>query len=398
MTPSSRDIKSEEKRKKAATAPSALGDYGLLLQDIKTRIRAAQVRASLSVNRELILLYWSIGHLIAQRQAAEGWGAGVIPRLSRDLHNEFPDVKGFSERNIGRMISFAREYGTPLILPQPAAKSQTARKRPQPEATLTEPDPLLVLQQLAANIPWFHHVILMEKVKDLAARLWYVRQTIEQGWSRSVLTLMIKSRAHTRQGQAVTNFNTTLPPTQSDLARETLKDPYIFDFLTLEQPFHERELEISLLHHLQDFLVELGAGFAFVGRQVHMAVGEDDFYIDLLFYHLRLRCFVVIELKVGPFKAEYAGKMNFYLNAVDDRMRHPGDQPSIGLILCQDKNRIVAEYALRGLTKAIGVSEYQLTRALPKQLRSALPSIEEIEAELSPLPVTKVARKPKGEK
>jgi predicted nuclease of restriction endonuclease-like (RecB) superfamily len=226
-------------------------------------------------------------------------------------------------------------------------------------------------------------VILIQKVKHLPTRLWYARKAFEHGWSRDVLSLQIQSRAHERHGRAVTNFDQTLPPLQSDLAAQLLKDPYLFDFLTLEKPFHERELETGLLQHLQDFLVELGAGFAFVGRQVHMVLDEDDFYLDLLFYHLKLRCFVVIDLKVGPFKAEYAGKMNFYLNAVDDQLRHAEDQPSIGLILCQDKTRVVAEYALRGLRKAIGVSEYQLTRALPKKLQSALPSIEQIEAELS---------------
>ena len=234
-----------------------------------------------------------------------------------------------------------------------------------------------------AQLPWAHNVILIQKVKDLPARLWYAEQAFAHGWSRDVLSLQIQSRARQRHGQAVTNFQQTLPPPQSDLAAQLLKDPYFFDFLTLEKPFHERELETGLLLHLQAFLVELGTGFAFVGRQVRLEVGEDDYYIDLLFYHLKLRAFVVIDLKVGPFKAEYAGKMNFYLNAVDDRMKHASDQPSIGLILCEEKNKIVAEYALRGMDKAIGVSNYQLTRALPKTLRSALPSIKQLEKELS---------------
>jgi len=237
-------------------------------------------------------------------------------------------------------------------------------------------------------VTWAHNLILMQKVKDLPTRLWYARQAFEHGWGRDMLSLQIQSCAHERRGRAVTNFHRTLPPPQSDLAAQLLKDPYVFDFLTLEKPFHERELETGLLRHLQDFLVELGSGFAFVGRQVHMEVGDDDFYIDLLFYHLQLRCFIVIDLKVGRFKAEYAGKMNFYLNAVDDRMKHATDQPSIGLILCEDKNKIVAEYALRGMDKSIGVSAYQLTRALPKKLQSALPSIEQIEAELSAKPAT----------
>jgi predicted nuclease of restriction endonuclease-like (RecB) superfamily len=245
-------------------------------------------------------------------------------------------------------------------------------------------EPKAALARLSLEIPWGHNLALMERVKDPAVRLWYVQQTITHGWSRAILVLMIESGTHARQGRAANNFKATLPPAQSDLAREALKDPYVFDFLTLEKPFHERELETGLLSHLRDFLVELGAGFAFVGRQVHVEVGDDDFYVDLLFYHLRLRCYVVIDLKVGSFKAEYAGKMNFYLNVVDDRLRHKDDQPSIGLILCEDKNPVVAEYALQGMTKANGVSAYRLTRALLKQLRSSLPSIQEIEAELSP--------------
>jgi len=247
-------------------------------------------------------------------------------------------------------------------------------------------------------LTWAHNVILIQKVKDLPMRLWYAQQAFEHGWSRDVLSLQIQARAYERQGKAVTNFRRTLPPPQSDLAAQLLKDPYIFDFLTLEKPSHERELETGLLRHLQDFLVELGTGFAFVGRQVHLEVGEDDFYLDLLFYHLKLRCFVVVDLKVGPFKPEYAGKMNFYLNAVDDRMRHADDHPSIGLILCEQKNKIIAEYALRGMDKAIGVSDYQLTRALPKKLQSALPSIAQIEAELSTPTTAKPAKKAAGGK
>lgn len=222
----------------------------------------------------------------------------------------------------------------------------------------------------------------MEKVKDLSARLWYIQQTIEQGWSRDTLGQMIKNSAHKRRGKAVTNFQQSLPSPQSVLARQLLKDPYIFDFLTLEEPFHERELETGLVRHLEKFLLELGQGFAFVRHQYHLEVSDNDFYIDLLFYHLGLRCFVVIELKKGNFKPEYAGKMNFYCSVVDDKLRHETDQHPIGLILCQTKDRILAEYALRDINKPIGVSDYELTRALPENLKSALPTIEEIEAEL----------------
>jgi predicted nuclease of restriction endonuclease-like (RecB) superfamily len=241
-------------------------------------------------------------------------------------------------------------------------------------------------------------VILIQMVKDLDTRLWYARKAFEHGWSRDVLSLQIQSRVHERQGKAITNFQRTLPPPQSDLAAQLLRDPYLFDFLTLERPFHERELETGLLRHLQDFLVELGTGFAYVGRQVHLDVGDDDFYVDLLFYHLRLRCFVVIDLKVGRFKAEYAGKMNFYLNVVDDCLKHATDQPSIGLILCEDKNKIVAEYALRGMDKAIGVSAYQLTRALPRRLQSLLPSVAQLEKELSQTKPTQPAPAAQGRK
>lgn len=361
-------------------------DYPHLLADIRERIRKAQVKANLAVNREMIVLYWEIGCLIIERQKKEGWGAGVIPQLARDLKNELPEVKGFSERNIGNMIRFAREYGPPQILQQPVAKLFPPEKKihemmPQAGAQLAEAEQAN-LQQLVAQLPWGHNILLIQKVKNLKERLWYILQTIEHGWSRNILGLQIKSNAYERIAKAVTNFERTLPAVQSDLAKQTLKDPYIFDFLTLDTEFRERELEAGLLRHLEKFLLELGAGFAFVGRQFHLDIGEDDFYIDLLFYHLKLRCYVVIELKRGKFLPEYAGKMNFYLNAVDDLLRHSDDQPSIGLILCQDKNRVLAEYALRGMKKPIGVSEYELTRALPEGLKSALPTIEEIEAEL----------------
>jgi len=239
------------------------------------------------------------------------------------------------------------------------------------------------LQQLVAQIPWGHNILLMEKIKDIPTRFWYIQQTIENGWSRNVLSLMIKSKAHERQGKAVTNFEKHLPSPQSDLAQQTLKDPYIFDFLTLSKPFQERELETGLIRHLEKFLLELGRGFAFVGRQYHFEISDKDFYIDLLFYHLKLRCFVVIDLKKGDFKPEYAGKMNFYCNVVDDQLRHKHDQPTIGLILCQTRDRILVEYTLRDINKPIGISEYELTRVLPEKLKSSLPSIEEIEAELS---------------
>jgi predicted nuclease of restriction endonuclease-like (RecB) superfamily len=237
--------------------------------------------------------------------------------------------------------------------------------------------------RMVFQVSWAHNILLIQKLKDLDRRRWYLQQTIEQGWSRDVLGLQIKSNAHERQGSAVSNFEALLPSRQSDLAQQMFKDPYIFDFLTLEEPFRERELEAGLVAHLEKFLLELGAGFAFVGRQYHVEVGDNDFYIDLLFYHLRLRCFVVIELKKGEFKPEYAGKLNFYCNVVDDRLKHETDEPTIGLLLCQHKDKVLAEYALRGIQKPIGVADDELTQALPKELASSLPTVEQIEAVLS---------------
>lgn len=231
-------------------------------------------------------------------------------------------------------------------------------------------------------IPWAHHILLMEKVKDQETRFWYMSQTLKNGWSKNILLTMIESKAHQRQGKAISNFERLLPHPQSDLVQQELKDPYVFDFLTLQDTFHERELEVGLLKHLEQFLLELGQGFAFVGRQYYLEIDDNEFYIDLLFYHLKLRCFIVIDLKKGKFKPEYAGKMNFYLNVVDDKLKTKTDATSIGLILCQDRNQIVAEYALRGVDRPIGVSEYELTRTLPKNLMSSLPTVEEIESEL----------------
>ncbi len=363
-----------------------LVEYASLLDQIKGRIGRAQTRAVASASREMLLLYWDVGRLIESRQEIEGWGSGVIPRLSRDLRSELPEIKGFSERNLKRMIRFYREYpGLISIVPQAVAQLAQAgedEKVPQPVAKLAEAEPERLAETILA-LPWGHNFLLIEKVKPLPTRHWYMQQTLAQGWSRNVLELMIKSQAHARQGEPTTNFASRLPEPQSDLAQQALKDPYVFDFLTLDKPFRERELETGLVAHLERFMLELGIGFAFVGRQYQLSVGKDDFYLDLLFYHLKLRCFVVIDLKVGAFKPDYAGKMNFYLNVVDDVLRHEHDNPSIGLILCQDKKKILAEYALRGIKKPIGVSEYELTRALPETLRSALPTIEEIEAELS---------------
>jgi predicted nuclease of restriction endonuclease-like (RecB) superfamily len=364
---------------KAINLPGLPRGFASLLEEVKTRIRAAQTRAVLSVNAEMVRLYWDVGRIIHQRQQREGWGAAVIPRLARELRNELPDVKGFSERNIGRMIACFRGHPDPArFLPQAVAQIHRGLILPQPVAKLSaERDSLLWM------IPWGHHALLLAKLAEPGERIWYMQQTLANGWSRNVLALAIERRAHQRHGKAITNFAQLLPSPQSDLAQQTLKDPYIFDFLTLERPFRERELEVGLIQHLEKFLLELGQGFAFVGRQYRLEVSDEDFHIDLLFYHLRLRSFVVIDLKTGPFKPEYAGKLNFYCNVVNNQLRHPADEPTIGLILCQTKDRVLAEYALSGIDKPIGVSTYELTRALPARMKSALPTVEEIEAELT---------------
>jgi predicted nuclease of restriction endonuclease-like (RecB) superfamily len=408
--------------------------YAGLLSEIKTRIRNAQNRAAQAVNTELLRLYWDIGRLILARKDTEGWGTGVIPRLARDLHNELPEIKGFSERNIDYMLQFASEYPAlfPILQPPVAKLPARGAEGPPPPPILAQHDTLTATdlisqpvvaklpvpvgtpnlpltlstqdaasssdsigQPLVAQLPWAHNVLLIQKVKDRPTRFWYMRQALENGWSRNVLSAMVTSQAHLRQGKAITNFKEHLPPAQSDLAIQLLKDPYVFDFLTLQEPFHERELETGLLQHVQKFLLELGQGFAFVGRQFHVPVGDQDFYIDLLFYHLFLRCFVVIDLKAGAFKAEHAGKMNFYLSVVDDKLRHATDAPTIGLILCENRNRVIAEYALRDIKKPIGISQYNLTRKLPAQLQSSLPTIAQIEAELASI-VTARRSAPKG--
>ncbi len=320
-------------------------------------MQTSQVRAAVAVNRELILLYWQIGRDILRRQREEGWGTKVIDRLGADLHSAFPDMRGFSSRNLKYMRSLADAF----------------------------PDEAFVQAPLA-QMPWYHAITLLDKVADPAVREWYIRQTIAQGWSRSVLVFQIEAQAHTRQGKALTNFAATLPPPQSDLARDVLKDPYNFDFLTLADDAQEKHLQAGLLEHLREFLIELGVGFAFVGSRYHLEVGGKDYFLDLLFYHLKLRAFVVIELKVTEFEPEHLGKMNFYLSAVDDQLRHTDDRPSIGLILCPIRNSIVVEYALRDTSKPIGVAGYTAGRALPPELRDQLPSPERLEEELRKRP------------
>ncbi len=328
-------------------------EYTSFFDNLKLRVSTSQYQAAQSVNKELIILYHHIGLEILKRQKEYDWGSKIIDQLSRDLRSEFPEMRGFSPRNLKYMRQFAQEY----------------------------PDVEFV-QQVAAQLPWFHIATIMDKVGSKEDQLFYMRSAIQHGWSRSIMVIQIESSLHKRQGKAVTNFKDKLPSPQSDLAHYTLKDPYIFDFLSIGDEAHEREVEKALVHHMEKFLLELGSGFAFVGRQYHLEIGGQDFYIDLLFYHLKLRCFVVIELKDKDFKPEYAGKINFYLSAVDDLIKDESDQPSIGLILCKSKNNVLAEYTLRDMTKPIGLAEYRLTESLPENLKTALPTIEELEAEL----------------
>ncbi|MFB2967425.1 YhcG family protein [Aerosakkonema sp. BLCC-F183] len=328
-------------------------DYNDFLRELKERIRNAQVRAALSINRELVLLYWQIGQDILNRQQQQGWGAKVIDRLANDLQKAFPEMKGFSSRNLKYMRSFAETYRD-----------------------------FEFVQQVVAQIPWGHNVRILDTVKDSVEREWYIRQTIEQGWSRNVLVHQIESGLYRRQGKADTNFSRTLPNPQSELAQQLLKDPYNFDFISLGKAAQERELEKALIERIRDFLLELGVGFAFVGSQYHLEVEGEDFYIDLLFYHLRLRCFVVIDLKIEAFKPEFSGKMSFYVSAVDDLLKHRDDMPTIGIILCKNKKQKIVEYALRDMNKPIGVSTYQLREALPERLQGSLPTVEQLEAEL----------------
>ena len=330
-------------------------DYYLFLGDIKNSIKLAQQKAFNSVNKEMIILYFNIGSMIDKRQKELGWGAKVIDKLSRDISKEFPEMKSFSTRNMKRMLQFYKEY------------SDESSKVPLP----------------VAQIPWTHNIILIEKIKDKKLRYWYIQKVLENGWSKDVMSLMIKSELHKREGSLVSNFQNILPSNESDLVQQSFKDPYRFDFLTITEPFRERELENSLIKNMEKFLIELGSGFAFVGRQYKLEVGDDDFYIDLLFYHLQLRCFVVVELKKGKFKPEYSGQVNFYCSAVDSILAQKSDKPTIGLILCQEKNEIVAEYSLRNMSQPIGISQYELLEVLPKEFESSLPSVEMIENELA---------------
>ena len=327
--------------------------YNHWLIELKARIHTAQQRATLSVNRELVLLYWQIGRDILTRQAKQGWGAKVIERLAHDLRTAFPQMKGFSPRNLKYMRAFAQTWAD-----------------------------VEIVQAVLAQLPWYHQLALLDKLDHNDARIWYANQAIEHNWSRNILVMQIETRLIERQGKAITNFEQRLPKFQSDLAIESLKDPYRFDFLGLTHEAVERDIERALVKHVTDFLLELGAGFAFVGQQMHIEVGGDDFFIDLLFYHLKLRCYIVIELETGDFKPEHLGQLSFYLTAVDKQIKGEHDTATIGLLLCKNKNKVVAEYALSDKGQPMGIAEYKLLESLPTALQTQLPSIEDIEREL----------------
>jgi len=332
-------------------------EYKHWLKDLKQKVLQSQLKAVVQVNSALLEFYWELGEEIVHRQTQARWGDGFLKQLSQDLMAEFPDIKGFSERNLKYIRQWVLFYFDDKVIGQ------------QPVAQLTQ-------------IPWGHNLKIIAKCQSITEAVYYVQNTLDNGWSRSVLTHQIESGLWQREGKAISNFNDTLPAPQSDLAQQALKDPYVFDFLTLSKQHSERELEQGLIEHITHFLLELGAGFAYMGKQYPIQVGERDFFIDLLFYHAQLHCYVVIELKIGDFEPEHAGKLNFYIKAIDEQLCKEADQPTIGILLCKNKDRLVAEYALSDIQKPIGVSEYQLTQSLPENLQSKLPSIEEIENEL----------------
>lgn len=333
--------------------------YEGFFQKLKQRVQHAQLRAALAVNQEALSLYWQIGHDIVEAQERHQWGDKVLERIAADLKRTFPNSQGYSRANLYRMRSFFLAY----------------------------PDENTIVAQAVRQIPWGHNVLLLQRVKDPEQRLWYAQQVSIQGWTRPDLEKNIKNALYDRQGKAITNFSELLPAQSAQLAQQLLKDPYNFDFLGLSDDALEREIETGLLTHLKDFMLELGVGFAFLGNQYELEVGGDNFYIDLLFYHVKLHCYVVIELKARAFKPEDTGQMSFYLSAVDGILRGPEDKPTIGLLLCKSKNQVVAEYALRGIQQPLGVSEYQLVEALPKDLEASLPTVAQLEEELARLEV-----------
>lgn len=330
-------------------------DYRAWLDDVKITIRSTQIKAAFSVNEKMIQLYWYLGKMMEEKIQESHWGEGIIKRIASDLKTEFPHLSGFSRSNLFCMRQFYCFYCHADIK----------------------------VQQLVGQIPWGHNILIFRKLKTVDNAVFYLHTTIQNNWSRSILDIQLDTKLHERQGQAITNFDKVLLSPQAELAKETLKDPYIFDFLTLTTGIKEWDLERQLTDHIIKFLLELGNGFAFIGRQYPLKIGEKEYAIDLLFYHIRLRCFVVIDLKMRDFEPEHTGKMNFYLSAIDDLLKHEMDNPSIGVILCKSKDKFEVEYALRDLNKPIGVSDWVLTEKLPDNLQSAFPTIEQLEQELN---------------
>lgn len=358
-------------------------EYKSLLKHIKSQIHTSQIKAAISVNHELLKLYWNLGKIVTEKQKQTKWGEGLVVQLSKDLSLDFPEMKGFSERNLFYIQRWYLFYSQSLKkLPQVVAVIKKSTELLQLNAVNKNRREQEIIIELITLIPWGHNREIITKCKELHEALFYVIEAIRNNWSRNVLIHQIESRLFKRKGKAITNFELTLPKPQSDLAEQTLKDPYNFDFLSLTTAVHERGLEAALMDHITKFLLELGSGFAFVGKQYHLEVGEEDFYIDLLFYHIKLHCYVVIELKTGKFLPEYAGKLNFYLSLVDDKLKTKEDQSSIGILICKQKHKVIAEYALRDVSKPIGITEYKLTESIPNKLKRSLPSIEKLESEL----------------
>lgn len=341
-------------------------DYALWLSDLKENIRKTRFQTILASNAAMVLLYWDIGGQILDKQQSQGWGAKVIDRLSLDLGKAFPEMKGFSPRNLKYMRAFRSHW----------------------------PD-LAIVQEALAQLPWSHNITLIEKLSTVEERLWYARQAFKYGWSQPILFLQIGAQAYLRSGKALNNFPATLPSTESDMAVQVFKDPYLFDFLGTDAPRREAELESGLMEHMQKFLLELGQGFAFVGRQVHLEMGDQDFYIDLLFYHLTLRRYVVAEVKAREFKPGDSAQLGMYMTAVNKLLNHPDDKPALGLLLVKTKNKVLVEYALDGINHPMSVAEWetQLTQSLPENLRESLPTIEELEAEFKNEDAEEVVKK-----
>ncbi len=351
------------------------------LIELKQKVRTAQLKAAVAVNTELIMLYWELGKMITEKQTA--WGSKFMEQLSQDLRTDFPDMQGFSERNLKYCRQFYQFYFPSIGQQLVAQLEQANQTNDTPQIVNPEDFNTLFRQQPVAQIPWGHNILIFSKSRSADEAEFYAGQTLQNGWSRNILSQQINANLFQRQGKAIHNFQNTLPEITSDLAHQMIKDPYQFDFLALTDNYKERELEHALVNNITNFLLELGSGFAYIGRQVSLMIGDQEYFIDLLFYHLKLRAYVVVELKTTDFIPEYAGKLSFYLSAANDLLKHPTDNPTIGLMICKNKNNIIAEYALKDINQPIGVSEYQLSKLFPEEFKSSLPTIEEIEKELS---------------